>query len=211
MLQGQVVALWTQTASWVLAATLGILAAVACSPREVGPMYVLQVDKEADAAVLRAQSRDLTPRELRSRRTRTLVRRMYATVTDPSQDGVGIAAPQVGENLRIIWVQRLDKPEEPFECYLNAHLDSLYGEIKVGPEGCLSIPPYRGDVARYQDVIVSYVSPETLKPARDTVHGFTAVIFQHECDHLDGVLYIDRADTVYIDKEWEAELAALQP
>ena len=176
------------------------LLALCCSPRQAGPMYVFQVNKEADVAVLRAQSRDLTPRELRSRRTRTLVQGMLATVTDPSQDGVGIAAPQVGENLRIIWVQRLDKPEEPFECYLNVHLDSLYGEVKVGPEGCLSVPQYRGDVARFQDVIVSYVSPETLKPARDTVHGFTAVIFQHECDHLEGILYIDRADSVYVDQ-----------
>ena len=173
-------------------------------------MYVFQVSKEADEAVLRAKSRDLTPRELRSRRTRTLVQRMLATVTDPSQDGVGIAAPQVGENLRIIWVQRLDKPEEPFECYLNAHIDSLFGEIKVGPEGCLSIPPYRGLVPRYQDVIISYVSQDTLQPQTDTVHGYTAVIFQHECDHLDGILYTDRADTVYIDPVWQAELEARQ-
>ena len=180
----------------------------ACSPRETGPMYVFQVSKEADEVVLRAKSRDMTPRELRSRRTRTLVQRMLATVTDPSQDGVGIAAPQVGENLRIIWVQRLDKPEEPFECYLNVHIDSLYGEVKVGPEGCLSIPPYRGMVPRYQDVIISYVSQETLQPQRDTVHGYTAVIFQHECDHLDGILYTDRADTVYIDPVWQAELEA---
>jgi peptide deformylase len=63
----------------------------------------------------------------------------------------------------------------------------------------------RGLVPRYTDVIVSYVHPETLKPQKDTVHGYTAVIFQHECDHLEGRLYIDRADTVYVSTAWEAE------
>lgn len=171
-------------------------------------MYVLQVSVPKDSVVLRTPSRDLTPRELKSRRTRTLLGRMLATVQSPEQDGVGIAAPQVGKNLRIVCVQRLDKEGEPFECYLNARLDSLFGEVKVGPEGCLSVPPYRGEVPRWTDVVVSYVSPETLQATKDTVHGYTAVIFQHECDHLDGVLYIDRADTVYIDPAWQAEIAS---
>ena len=91
---------------------------------------------------------------------------------------------------------------------LNAHIDSLFGDIGKGPEGCLSVPPMRGLVPRYTDVIVSYVHPETLEPKRDTVHGYTAVIFQHECDHLDGRLYIDRADTVYVSTAWEAERRA---
>ena len=81
----------------------------------------------------------------------------------------------------------------------------LFGSIGKGPEGCLSVPPMRGLVPRYTDVIVSYVYPETLEPQRDTVHGYTAVIFQHECDHLEGRLYIDRADTVYVSTAWEAE------
>ena len=170
-------------------------------------MRVLQVSVPEDSVVLRTPSRDLTRRELRSRRTRTLVQRMLETVQSPEQDGVGIAAPQVGQNLRIICVQRFDKPDEPFESYLNVRLDSLFGEMKSGPEGCLSVPPYRGEVRRHQSVVVSYVDPTTLKPQKDTVHGYTAVIFQHECDHLDGILYIDRADTVYIDAAWQEELA----
>ena len=171
-------------------------------------MYVLQVNQPADSVILRMPSRDLTRRELRSRRTRVLVSRMLETVQSPEQDGVGIAAPQVGQNLRIICVQRLDKAEEPFESYLNVRIDSLFGEVKSGPEGCLSIPPYRGEVRRHQGVVISYVDPGTLKARRDTVLGFTAVIFQHECDHLDGILYTDRADTVYIDPVWQAEIEA---
>ena len=182
-----------------------LLFLVSCAP-ESGPMYVLQIDRQPDSTVLRTPSRDLTARELRSRRTRTLMRRMYETVTDPSQDGVGIAAPQVGKNLRIIWVQRFDKPGEPFECFLNAHLDSLWGEPVAGPEGCLSVPPYRGIVRRYPCVRVSYVSPESRQPVRETVEGYTAIIFQHECDHLDGVLYIDKADSIAVDPVWKAEI-----
>ena len=161
-----------------------------------------------DSAVLRTPCVDLAKAELKSKELRTLMAKMLATVRAPQHDGVGIAAPQVGISKRIICLQRFDKDGGPFECYLNAHIDSLFGEIGKGPEGCLSVPPMRGLVSRYTDIIVSYVHPETLEPRRDTVHGYTAVIFQHECDHLDGRLYIDRADTVYVSTAWEAERRA---
>jgi len=159
-------------------------------------MYVTTMPK--DSAVLRAQSKDLSARELKSERVQALIGKMLTTVQDPSQDGVGIAAPQVGISRRIICVQRLDKEGEPFEAYLNVRLDSLWGEKSPGREGCLSLPGLRGIVSRYQSVLVSYINPNTLQPQKDTVHGFTAVIFQHECDHLDGILYTDRADSVYV-------------
>ena len=159
----------------------------------------------ADSAVLRTPCMDLTKAELKSRDLKTLTAKMLATLRAPQHDGVGIAAPQVGVSKRIIWVQRLDKEGGPFECYLNPHIDSLFGAVGKGPEGCLSVPPMRGLVQRRASVILSYVHPETLEPKRDTVHGYTAVIFQHECDHLDGILYIDKADTVYVSPSWEAE------
>ena len=158
-----------------------------------------------DSVVLRTPCTDLTKAELKSRDLRTLTAKMLRTLRSPQHDGVGIAAPQVGVSKRIIWVQRLDKEGGPFECYLNPHIDSLYGQVGKGPEGCLSVPPMRGLVPRYTDVIVSYVHPETLEARRDTATGYTAVIFQHECDHLDGILYIDKADTVYVSSSWEAE------
>ena len=144
-----------------------------------------------DSAVLRTPCGDLTKAELKSKELQTLMAKMLATVRAPQHDGVGIAAPQVGISKRIICLQRFDKDG--------------FGSIGKGPEGCLSVPPMRGLVPRYTDVIVSYVHPETLEPQRDTVHGYTAVIFQHECDHLEGRLYIDRADTVYVSTAWEAE------
>jgi peptide deformylase len=161
-----------------------------------------------DSAVLRTPCVDLTPAELKSKELKTLMAKMLATVRSPQHDGVGIAAPQVGIGKRVVCLQRFDKEGGPFECYLNIHVDSLFGDIGKGPEGCLSVPPMRGLVPRYTSAIVSYVQPETLEPKRDTVTGYTAVIFQHECDHLDGILYIDRADTVYVSPSWEAERRA---
>ena len=166
-------------------------------------MYVTTLP--LDSAVLRTPSRDLRRKELRSKELETLKAKMLRTVTDPTQDGVGIAAPQVGLNRRVIWVQRMDKPGEPFECYVNVRLDSLFGEISRGPEGCLSVPPMRGIVPRYNGVIVSYLDPSTGKRCSEKVEGYTAIIFQHECDHLDGTLYIDKADSVFIDRAWEEE------
>ena len=169
-------------------------------------MYVTVMPE--DSAVLRTPCVDLTPAELKSKELKTLMAKMLATVRSPQHDGVGIAAPQVGIGKRVVCLQRFDKEGGPFECYLNIHVDSLFGDVGKGPEGCLSVPPMRGLVPRYTSAIVSYIQPETLEPKRDTVTGYTAVIFQHECDHLDGILYIDRADTVYVSPSWEAERRA---
>lgn len=151
-----------------------------------------------DSAVLRAKSIDFSEKELSSPLLKTLMDKMLYTVTDPSQDGVGIAGPQVGLNRRIILVQRFDKEGEPFECYLNVRIDSLSGEIVRGPEGCLSIPGKRGIVPRRSTAHISYVYPGERERRSERVDGFPAIIFQHETDHLEGRLYTDIADTVFV-------------
>ncbi|MBR1871620.1 MAG: peptide deformylase [Bacteroidales bacterium] len=166
-------------------------------------MYVTTI--WADSAVLRTPSLDLSPSELKSPEFQVLVSKMMTTVLSPEQDGVGIAAPQVGINRRLAIVWREDKSGQPFEVYANVRIDSLWGEMTHGPEGCLSVPPYRGLVPRYPNVIVSYTDTSTLLCRRDTVRGYSAIIFQHECDHLDGRLYIDRADTVFYNDAWARE------
>ena len=155
-------------------------------------MRVLTVDNREDSLFLRGESIDFSDRDLKSRAFRELAGKMVSTVTDPSQDGVGIAGPQVGLARRIIAVQRFDKEGEPFEVYPNVRIESLSGDIVTGQEGCLSVPGKRGAVPRYSKVVVSYKDPLTLKTVRETVEGFTAVIFQHETDHLEGVLYTDK-------------------
>ena len=89
-------------------------------------------------------------------------------------------------------VRRFDKAGEPFEVYPNIRVEYLSDEKRTGPEGCLSMPEIYGEVERSQTVVVSYVDISTLETVRDTVSGFTAVIFQHETDHLDGILFPDR-------------------
>lgn len=160
-------------------------------------MRVLTVDRPDDLSILRAQSDDLSVEALSSEDYLALARLMVATVTHPSQDGVGIAGPQVGLNRRVVAVQRFDKEGEPFEVYGNIRIVRHHGEKVPRAEGCLSVPDRREDVERWQDIEIEYdaVFTEgkvTVRPVRERIQGFTAVIFQHETDHLDGILYIDR-------------------
>ena len=170
-------------------------------------MYVNVVSDFEDSLTLRASSRDLSDEELQSDLYKMLAHKMLCTVQSPQQDGVGIAAPQVGLNRRIVALQRLDKEGEPFEVYPNIRILEHLGDTVRGPEGCLSIPGKRGIVPRSEGVIVRWTDPQTLQTVTDTIHGFTAIIFQHETDHLDGVLYTDRAESVFDNPEWEAERA----
>lgn len=160
-------------------------------------MRVLLVDNQADSLVLRTSCLDLSDAALQSAVLDSLCARMIATVQAPQYDGVGLAGPQVGISRRVIAVCRLDKENAPFEVYANVRIDTLYGGLVKGQEGCLSIPGYRGMVERYDSLIVSYTDRTTLERCRDTVAGYTARIFQHECDHLDGILYTDRTGEVY--------------
>ncbi|HCQ72338.1 MAG TPA: peptide deformylase, partial [Rikenellaceae bacterium] len=96
-----------------------------------------------------------------------------------------------GISRRVVAVQRFDKDGEPFEVYPNIRITDRRGEKELGPEGCLSIPGKRGEVSRYRDIDITYTSVRTLRDTTETIKGFTAVIFQHECDHLDGILYTD--------------------
>lgn len=163
-----------------------------------GPvMHVLTIGNEAEYAVLRAKSADFSARDLRSEEFRTLVEKMISTVTDPSQDGVGIAAPQVGLNRRLIIVCRMDLPGEPYLPYANAYIESTWGDTLTVREGCLSIPGLRGNVPRPEFATVRHTDPETLEVKVDTVKGYVARIFQHEVDHLNGILYTDRTNDTW--------------
>lgn len=187
----------------ILAAAL-MMAAVACQNDgswskaekdlicgEGETMRVLTVYDKADSLVLRAKCVEISAEELSRNEYKMLVDKMVATVTSPEEDGVGIAGPQVGISRRIVAVQRFDKDGEPFEVYPNIRITSHRGEKQIGPEGCLSIPGKRGNVERYQDIDIAYTSVKSLRDTTESIKGFTAVIFQHECDHLDGILYTD--------------------
>ncbi|MBW1807328.1 MAG: peptide deformylase [Deltaproteobacteria bacterium] len=121
-----------------------------------------------------------------------LISRMLAALE--LEKGVGIAAPQVGINRRLVLVMRLDiEPEKPIRAYLNPEITRYSSEKVVDWEGCLSIPAGFGRVSRSENIDVSYDLPDGTR-AKETVSGFTARIFQHEIDHIDGILFIDRKE-----------------
>ena len=170
---------------------------IICTPDST--LRVLTLDSREDSLLLRQTCVDLPEEAIRSEEYGMLASKMIATVTDPSQDGVGIAGPQVGILRRIVAVQRFDKEGEPFEVYPNIRITVLRGEKEPGREGCLSVPEGfvpgseegHAEVMRYRDIDITYYSLRSGRDTTETVRGFTAVIFQHECDHLDGKLFID--------------------
>lgn len=159
-------------------------------------MRILTIEDEADLAVLRSTSTNFNIADLSSPEYTLLAEKMVRTL-ESTDGGVGLAAPQVGLNRRVVAVQRVDKEGEPIEVYANIVIEEMRGEKVPGPEGCLSVPDLRGDVPRYQDITIRYTDMNSgrldqPREIREDVSGFAAVIFQHEVDHLDGVLYIDK-------------------
>jgi len=135
-----------------------------------------------------------------------LKERMYKAVTDTSAGGVGIAAPQVGINRNLIWVQRFDKEEAPFEFFINPRIVWRSSLLRRGTEGDLSFSDKRGDVVRSYTIMVTYTGMDG-KQHIELLEDFTAVIFQHETDHLFGTLLTDRLeeqkDKIY--KEYQSQ------
>ncbi|KJD37140.1 peptide deformylase [Tamlana sedimentorum] len=154
------------------------------------PMRVYKITNKTDSLLLRKKSSYINP-EPKNAALQLFAQRLYATVTDSASLGVGIAAPQVGILKNIIWVQRLDKQNLPFEVYLNPKIVGYSKEKQTVTEGCLSIPDRRETLnSRSQIIDIEYDTLEGEHKA-ETIKGFTAVIFQHEIDHLNGILYLD--------------------
>jgi peptide deformylase len=136
-----------------------------------------------------------------------LIDDMVDTMRD--EPGVGLAAPQVDVPLRLIVVEYGDEEDEekPPKLYVmtNPEIVHLSQEVVMGVEGCLSIPSYAGDVERALEITVKGQNRRG-KPMKIKAKGWLARIFQHEIDHLNGVLFIDRAEKV-----WKIEEEDTQP
>jgi peptide deformylase len=122
-------------------------------------------------------------------RVRTLVRDMFETMY--AAEGVGLAAPQVGVGKRVIVVDvtPVDGNVPPM-AIVNPVIVERKGNV-TGEEGCLSVPGVQGEVCRAETVVVRGLDPEG-KPLNVTADGILSRALQHEIDHLDGVLFIDR-------------------
>lgn len=116
----------------------------------------------------------------------------------PEAGGVAVAAPQVGVTRRLIVIRYMadeedddsDDPEEVTYRLANPEVVRGHGN-QVGLEGCLSIPGWVGEVPRFESITVKGVDMNN-KPVRVKAHGYLARVFQHEIDHLDGILFTDR-------------------
>ena len=104
------------------------------------------------------------------------------------QDGVGLAAPQVGSNIRLITIHIKDEAL----ALINPKIVKRSIIKEWGEEGCLSVPGIYGEVRRCKKITVKYLDPKG-KPHQIVAEGLFARVIQHENDHLDGILFIDKA------------------
>jgi peptide deformylase len=168
-------------------------------------MTVLPIVTVGDP-VLRRRAREVTPEELRSGRVQRLIDDMIETMR--AAGGAGLAANQVGELLRIAVVE-VDhnrrypyKPPIPLTVIVNPAVEPVGDETVEINEGCLSVPDLRGTVDRHAAVRVLRLDRDGVQ-RDDFRRGLTAGTFQHEVDHLDGVLFLDRVRDPATFTTWE--------
>jgi peptide deformylase len=149
--------------------------------------------------LLRERSRELTRSELASPEVQQLIDDLIDTMHHAN--GAGIAAPQIGELVRIATIEVNHNPRYPYKppipltVVVNPVVEMLDDELVEINEGCLSVPNMRGNVMRHVNIRVRYWDRDG-NEHDDVKRGLTAGTFQHELDHLDGLLFLDRvADT----------------
>lgn len=146
--------------------------------------------------VLRAKARRLEKADLKSPAVQQLIDDMIDTMAE--YRGIGLAAPQVHEELRL-FVAAVDPFEGDGEAeddaepiaIVNPEITAVGGDVVEDWEGCLSIPDIRGRVPRAVEIMLRALDRRGDR-IEVRVHGFTARVIQHEADHLDGVLFLDR-------------------
>ena len=146
--------------------------------------------------VLRKISNDITPDYPG---LKELIAAMWETMYE--SEGVGLAAPQIGRNDRIVVIDA-DPVKDSFpECagrkftLINPQIVVLDGEPITRSEGCLSLPGISENVPRVEHIRLKWVD-ENFEPHEEEISGFLARIVQHECDHLEGKLYIDHISLI---------------
>jgi len=139
--------------------------------------------------ILRKESTPLDAEKLKESELQEFCRDLILTMKE--KDGVGLAAPQVGKNIRIIVVTVDNKPV----CLINPQITKRSWARAQDEEGCLSVPGKYGQVERNKKVNCSYLTPGG-KKKQIRAQDLSARIIQHEIDHLDGILFIDKAKSL---------------
>ena len=146
--------------------------------------------------VLRAPARPVTPAELASDAIQRLIDDMIETMYE--YDGVGLAAPQVHVGLRLAVMEVPESDDRaraavPLTVLVNPEITPVGEAREIGWEGCLSIPDLRGQVPRWARLRLSALDRDG-RPFTCEAEHFHARVIQHECDHLDGRVYLDRME-----------------
>ncbi|MDU1889936.1 MAG: peptide deformylase [Dysgonomonas sp.] len=161
------------------------------------PFRVLTVDNEEDSLVLRKKAMDIDVNTITTNKPlKYFIERLKQTLIEEA--GVGIAAPQVGLSRNLFLFLRLDRPDYPICVAINPRIVNVPKEtVCFEDDGCLSIPGESGTSIRYPWIEVEYYN-EKGELIKEKLSGysrnedFTGIIFQHEFDHLQGVLFIDK-------------------
>ncbi len=156
-------------------------------------------------AALHSIAEEVTLEEFRDGTVKKLVSKMREALRSYDAEGyvgVAIAAPQIGVAKRVFVVedQSDDRDSLPYLVAINPQIVKLSRKSKVVGEGCLSVPNRYGAVKRHQNVTLRALDENGEEYERGA-GGLLAQIFQHECDHLDGILFIDRAEQVWTKAE----------
>lgn len=138
---------------------------------------------------LRERSRELEAEEVLTDEFQAYLDKLIRTMH--VEDGVGIASPQIGKNIRAIVVNLGNK----VDCYINPEIIKTSKKMIDSEEGCLSVPNKYGIVKRHKKVRVRAMNRHGRIEEMD-LKNFPAIVFQHEIDHLDGVLFIDKAEKI---------------
>lgn len=155
--------------------------------------------------VLRRPAERVAPDELSSPSTQALIDDLIETMRHAN--GAGLAAPQIGASVRIVVMEVSDNPRYPYKppipltVAINPVIEFLDSETFEVNEGCLSVP-LRGNVRRHLTISVTYLDRHGVSHTA-IERGLTAGTWQHECDHLDGRLFIDRVEDPTTLATWE--------
>lgn len=156
--------------------------------------------------ILRERARELRLDELRSEQTQRFIDDLVETMRDAN--GAGLAATQVYEPIRICAIEVGNNPRYPYKpripltILVNPVIESLSDETFLNFEGCLSVPNLRGRVRRHAHIRVR-AWDRTGEPFEREVKGISAGTFQHEVDHLDGRMFVDRIEDSMTMTTWE--------
>ena len=157
---------------------------------------------------LRKVSEPICVRDIESLSIKNLITDLADTLE--ASGGIGLAAPQIGELVRVVIVKIPEGSSRygelaavPLTVFINPIITPVGPEQKSHWEGCLSVPGLRGLVSRPQNIQLQYYDTKAKETCLE-IKGFLSTVLQHECDHLDGTLYLDRlSDSKYLSFEDE--------